>query len=150
MIELGTFSASSVIVVGAEKEGRRSVYLRDDNQKEIEFSLPVNEATLLGQLLDGTHELCKSTYQELQAAYEELVKQSANRLGTIPHCDSLVLHDIGECAYCDKRSELQMFRIDNDIDFTGKRERKFPCFAETRRKLSDIEEWTGNRKSGDD
>lgn len=38
---------------------------------------------------------------------------------TYPHCDPRVLHEPGECEYCDQRPEWQAERIANKVLFTN-------------------------------
>lgn len=62
-----------------------------------------------------------------------------------PHCDSNVLHGPKICTYCDEYPELQQYRTDNKINFTGENDpNKKQCPAEARRKLEIINRWYGN------
>lgn len=64
-----------------------------------------------------------------------------------PHCDSLVLHAPGECAFCDDYPEKQARRMYGRVNFTGHHDpNKSPCPAEARRSLDHIERWVGNRR----
>ena len=79
------------------------------------------------------------------AAYEAAVRASADATGSIPHCDSNVLHAPGQCEYCDERPDLQEFRLLHGINFTGQFDpSKLLCPAEAKRDLHIIERWGGN------
>lgn len=67
---------------------------------------------------------------------------------TFPHCDSRVLHAPGACRYCDLPAYdvLRDLRASHGIAFTGRPEKGLaPCPSETRRPLSRINRWPGNR-----
>lgn len=87
--------------------------------------------------------------EEVFAEYRELLTDSIKRLGTIPHCDSDVLHSLGTCEYCDRRPELQGFRHVHQMQFTNEefdpQIHKYPCPSFEHRPLEDIELWPGNR-----
>ena len=62
------------------------------------------------------------------------------------HCDAYVTHRPGECKQCDEYSpDLQQWRLDNDINFTGETDAaKLPCPATQRRDIKKIHAWGGN------
>jgi hypothetical protein len=63
-----------------------------------------------------------------------------------PHCDPLVLHEPGECRFCDLHPERQQLRQMWGINFTGKSDpKKAPCPAERHRSAELINRWGGNR-----
>jgi hypothetical protein len=63
-----------------------------------------------------------------------------------PHCDSRVLHQKGECRYCDEYPDWQEAREAWGINFTGKADPNLqPCPSERARTLETIERWPGNR-----
>lgn len=67
----------------------------------------------------------------------------------MPHCDGDVLHAPGVCPYCDKHPDLQKYRSQAGINFTGEYvEGKTLCPSEQRRSLKDINRWPGNRPEG--
>ena len=68
-----------------------------------------------------------------------------------PHCDSRVLHQKGECQYCDAHEEWQELRTAWGINFTGYHLKKteqdtpmLPCPSEIARPLNAINRWDGN------
>ena len=63
-----------------------------------------------------------------------------------PHCDSSILHEPGECVYCDEYPDWQELRELWKINFTGKYENhKVPCPSEWFRDVEKINLWGGNR-----
>lgn len=67
---------------------------------------------------------------------------------TYPHCDWLVLHKPGECQYCDMSPDLQQFRIENNVNFTGESDpSKISCPAERNRPVDVINQWPGNQST---
>jgi NTP pyrophosphatase (non-canonical NTP hydrolase) len=81
-------------------------------------------------------------------AYDRAVTDSIAIHGTIPHCDSRILHPLGTCAYCDVRPELHEARRRLGINYTGAAPdpQAYPCPAEAARPLATIEKWGGNRR----
>lgn len=62
-----------------------------------------------------------------------------------PHCDPRILHDTGECLYCDEHAEWQAVRKGWGINFTGHHDAdKLPCPSETQRDINTIYKWPGN------
>lgn len=62
-----------------------------------------------------------------------------------PHCDSRVVHAPGECEVCDEHAgHLQREREANDVCFTGKKDRRWPCPADVARPETN-QRWHGNR-----
>lgn len=85
------------------------------------------------------------TDAEKYAKYEAAVDEDATRRGTIPHCDSRLLHAKGECQWCDERPNLQAIRAELGINFSGHYDKdKLICPAEMARNLPKIERWAGN------
>jgi len=83
-----------------------------------------------------------------------------NHIKQFPHCDQRVLHQKGECQYCDCHPEWQELREawgiaytghSNDVvkytDFHGNHLEKtlIPCPSEWERSLETINKWAGNR-----
>lgn len=64
-----------------------------------------------------------------------------------PHCDARVLHERGECDYCDAHSDWQELRVTWGIAFTGQIPQgdQIACPSEKTRKIEAIERWGGNR-----
>jgi hypothetical protein len=82
-------------------------------------------------------------------AYQYAVERNAAREGTIPHCDSRILHDPAECEYCD-RPDLQAVRIMLGIAWTGCEPGpgQIPCEADLVRPAgapNDHRHWAGNK-----
>lgn len=47
---------------------------------------------------------------------------------TRAHCNELTCHRPGSCNYCDRHPEVQQYRLDNGINFTGETNAdKAPC-----------------------
>lgn len=62
-----------------------------------------------------------------------------------PHCDARVLHEPGECRYCDMHPEWQELRERWGINFTGVYDPlKLLCPAEQQRQINQINTWGGN------
>jgi hypothetical protein len=79
------------------------------------------------------------------AIYRSIVHESATRRGTIPHCDSDILHALGSCIYCDGRTELHKAREVLRINYTGQHDKdKLLCPAEVGRSTEKMELWYGN------
>lgn len=82
--------------------------------------------------------------------YDRAVEESANKCGTIPHCDSRILHHPDECEYCADRPELQQRRRQLKIAFTGHEPKadEIPCEADLERgpgSQADHRRWGGNK-----
>jgi hypothetical protein len=60
-----------------------------------------------------------------------------------PHCDARVLHQPGECEYCDKHPDWQELRLLWDISFTGQTDKALPCPADLARGDGHLQ-WGGN------
>ena len=73
-----------------------------------------------------------------------------------PHCDQRILHQPGECEFCDHHAEWQELRLGWGIAFTGHAPRaaqknfhtnELPCPADYNRppgSRSDHRQWGGN------
>jgi hypothetical protein len=88
------------------------------------------------------------TNEERYAAYNAFVDQD-EIYGTIPHCDSRILHDPQICEWCD-RPEWQVKRGELHIAWTGEvpEEGQIPCEADLLRPPdgeSDHRRWGGNK-----
>ena len=69
---------------------------------------------------------------------------------TPPHCDSRVLHQPGECPYCDNNPDWQDMRLLQGIAFTGQEPDEFqgPCPSDYHRGLGGAHSWPGNMPGG--
>lgn len=77
--------------------------------------------------------------------YDRVVDEAARGYGTIPHCDSNILHRPESCAYCDLYTDLHAARQRLGINYTGEHDPdKWICPSERNRPLMDIERWHGN------
>lgn len=66
-----------------------------------------------------------------------------------PHCDQSVLHQPGECEYCDHYSDWQEMRLIQRINYTGHFDRdKAPCPSHFFRDPEVVETWHGNLPTG--
>jgi len=83
-------------------------------------------------------------------AYEVAVRRDAEIWGTIPHCDSRILHAPTECVYCAERTDLRHARLRLRIQFSGHEPTEqlpYRCPADWSvrlRERSDYNEWPGN------
>ncbi len=79
--------------------------------------------------------------------YESCVKWLIAKVGSMPHCDSLVLHRPEDCKFCAMPAyqDLHKYRLIHKISYTGETNGQWPCPSEQRRKLSVIHSWGGNR-----
>ena len=71
-------------------------------------------------------------------------------LGQLPHCDSRVLHEPGNCEYCDRHPDWQALREAWGISFTGRPPGPgmLPCPADAARPAgsgADHRRWAGNK-----
>jgi hypothetical protein len=83
--------------------------------------------------------------------YDSMVRLSVEIHGTVPHCDSNILHRLGTCDYCDERLELHSARRVLCINYTGEYEEALLiCPSERDRPLETIERWGGNRRTTDE
>ena len=55
----------------------------------------------------------------MSTAWEESLKPYPDLPLINAHCDNRVLHAPGDCEYCDRHPEVQAYRIENGICFTG-------------------------------
>jgi len=74
-------------------------------------------------------------------------------LGTsvqFPHCDTLILHSPGACAYCDRHPDWQQLRSAQGIAFSDDSDEKIakhnliPCPSTFRRTRDLRDRWGGN------
>lgn len=88
------------------------------------------------------------TVEEAYALYDREVRRNAAVVGTIPHCDSNVLHHPDRCSYCadPKRQDLHDARKRLKIAYTGESpfRGEFMCPAQAQRPLERIHAWYGN------
>ena len=89
------------------------------------------------------------TATERYRLYNEAVRDNADEYGTIPHCDSRILHRPDDCEYCD-RPDLQGARRQLGIAFTGEAPHgeQIPCEADLTRPQgedNDHRRWGGNK-----
>ena len=81
------------------------------------------------------------------ADYLALLEQEASRRNVCgPHCDAYALHKPGDCQFCDGFPELQAFRREHHIAFTGEpvQDNERPCPATMLRPTETIHRWYGN------
>lgn len=69
---------------------------------------------------------------------------------TAPHCDMAVLHQPGQCRYCDLFPEWQKLRKLWGIAFTGNvpETHEVSCPSDQRRGMGMAHVWAGNRPGG--
>jgi hypothetical protein len=73
-------------------------------------------------------------------------EQIYKHLGTVPHCDAMVLHEPLKCEFCDMHPDWQALRILWGVNFTGEHNlNKTTCPSELRRPVETINLWPGNR-----
>lgn len=86
------------------------------------------------------------TYAAYEAAIVRESEKLPNDFATFPHCDHLVLHAPGECAYCDEYPNYQRVRRTFQIAFTNQEPagNEFTCPAEVRRPRKIVNAWGGN------
>jgi hypothetical protein len=66
-------------------------------------------------------------------------------MAKFPHCDSNILHAPGQCVYCDKYPDEQLWRYKANINYTGEDiPGKLPCPAEFARSREKVNAWGGN------
>lgn len=87
--------------------------------------------------------------------YDRAVAASADAHGTIPHCDSRILHNPDDCKYCAERPELQAERNRLGIAWTGYEPGpgQIPCEADLVRPPgadNDHRRWGGNKPTSAD
>lgn len=76
-------------------------------------------------------------------------------LGKHPHWDLAILHAPGECQMCDYVPDLQAYRAEHNICFTGEvptmpvegssRPLKAPCWSGVGRTIQEVYFWKNNR-----
>lgn len=72
---------------------------------------------------------------------------------TFPHCDALILHSPGSCAYCDRRPDWQQLRSAQGIAFSDMSNADrtehglLPCPSTARRPADVRDQWPGNTAS---
>lgn len=87
------------------------------------------------------------TQAEAYVAYAQAVSEDAKQRGTIPHCDSRILHEPAECMTCAERPNLLRRRFELGISFTGHNDDRFPCPAQAARPDLDPDScWHGNMR----
>ena len=76
--------------------------------------------------------------------------REGHTIAQFPHCDSRVLHNFGECEFCDHYPEWQELRVAWGIAFTGWEpdDKELPCPATLHRPVETINQWRGNVASG--
>ncbi len=72
---------------------------------------------------------------------------------TAPHCDARVLHEPGDCAFCDNSPDWQDYRIIAGIKFTGQQvtvgdDWSTPCPSDFHRGTGGAHVWPGNTPKG--
>ena len=68
-------------------------------------------------------------------------------LAAFPHCDARVLHPPEECEYCGSE-DAKVLREDRErlgVNYTGRKDRPWPCPAERARSMASLNLWDGNR-----
>jgi hypothetical protein len=78
------------------------------------------------------------------------VRQEKPLIPQFPHCDARILHEPGDCEYCDAHPEWQELRVVWGIAFTGHKPtgntgyKQLPCPADYNRG-DKHQGWGGNR-----
>lgn len=91
----------------------------------------------------------KSKYDELLEQYDLAIKEHADGVGTIPHCDARLLHAPPDCVYCAQATDLQKVRETLGLSNTGLQNRAWPCPGDKARSAEVHQAWGGNRPMTD-
>jgi hypothetical protein len=75
-----------------------------------------------------------------------VVFENEESIPKYPHCDQDVLHRPLTCDYCDMHPNLQEYRLNNKINFTGENKSGLAqCPSDAKRGLGGAHIWYGNR-----